>query len=768
MTNTLMGYDQNGQVISFHYADHQDDQLMIITSAIIRIFSDRGDQDYSYAIEGDKSQPTRFSVESDSHQISVITKDLIIEVSDDHHFDVFNGEHEPLILDYRGARQPLENDMDVEHLATVGAEGHVINELLPTNEHYWEVVKQLDASTNFYGLGDKTGFLNKRGYQFENWNSDIPDVHTEATPALYKSIPVLYGINHGRPFGLFFDNPFRSSFDLGKESNEYYFYATTGGNVNYYILGGKDLKEVVANYTYLTGKTPLPQKWTLGYQQSRWGYSTSAKRVEDIAKKFDDLKLPLDVIHLDIDYMRGYRDFTWDQDKYPDLSGFLSRMQKRQIRLMPIIDAGVKQDSDYDLYQVGEANHYFVTNRYGETYVNRVWPGDAVFPDFGKTTVQKWWAQNIKFLTDRGVCGVWNDMNEPASFNGPLPNDLIFTDHDQPSTHAKMHNVYGHNMSKATYQGLKELTGKRPFVITRAAYAGTQKYSTVWTGDNQSLWAHLQMVVPQLSNLGLSGFAFCGTDVGGFQADTTAELLIRWLEASLFVPLLRNHAQMGTRYQEPWVFGQPVLNLYRKYLQLRYRLIPFLYDQLRASSQSGLPVVRPLVLNYPDDPHVANLNDEYMVGDNVLVAPVVTQGSQERIVYFPSGCWHDFWSGQVYQGQTSQIIDAPLDHLPIFVRDNQILPLTQPALRVSQLSDQTITFKLFGQKGLYQHYQDNGEDFQYLQGAYNEYIVKVTDNHEITVTMNHHGYTPVYQTIKLETAWGNFELEYDRESNCYQ
>lgn len=312
MGNTLTGYDQAGQVISFHYADGQDDQLFVISSTILRVFSDRGDLDYSYAIEEDKNVPTNFSIQPQDDMITVTTADLIVEVSADHHYDVYDTNHVPLVLDYRGDRQPLENDMDAEHLATVGAEGHVINELLPTNDHYWEVVKQLDPATNFYGLGDKTGFLNKRGYQFENWNSDIPDVHTEATPALYKSIPVLYGLNQGHAFGLFFDNPYHSCFDLGKESNDYYYYAATGGNVNYYILGGKDLQAVVANYAYLTGKTPLPQKWTLGYQQSRWGYSTSAGRVGEIAQKFDDLKLPIDVLHLDIDYMEGYRDFTWD------------------------------------------------------------------------------------------------------------------------------------------------------------------------------------------------------------------------------------------------------------------------------------------------------------------------------------------------------------------------------------------------------------------------------------------------------------------------
>ena len=284
----------------------------------------------------------------------------------------------------------------------------------------------------------------------------------------------------------------------------------------------------------------MPQKWTLGYQQSRWGYSASQTEVQAIADNLKKYDLPCDAIHFDVDYMNGYRVFTWDHTKYADPQKFIARLKARGIKVVPIIDPGVKQDPDYPVYTTGVAQNYFVKTPTGEVYINKVWPGDSAFPDFGRPAVRQWWANNTKFLTDLGVAGIWNDMNEPASFDGEIPENTAFYDQDQPATHRKMHNVYGHNMAQATYEGLKQHQGKRPFVITRAAYAGTQKYATVWTGDNRSMWPHLQMMIPQLCNLGLSGFSFVGTDIGGFASDTSPELLTRWSEAAILSPLFRN------------------------------------------------------------------------------------------------------------------------------------------------------------------------------------------------------------------------------------
>ncbi|AZZ61113.1 DUF4968 domain-containing protein [Oenococcus sp. UCMA 16435] len=766
MSNKLTGYEDDDQRITLNYENGKL-KLDVVTSEIIRVFQYRGRSINSYAVESNKNKTTKYIVENNDNYVELRTADLIVKAYDEQKLDVYDTNGEPLILDYRGKRQSLPTDMDEEHRKTVGAEGHDVDALDNKNVHYYEVVKSMAKDEQFYGLGDKTGFLNKRGYEFDNWNSDVPQVHTEAITHLYKSIPVVYGIKNNHPYGLFFDNTYKSHFDMGKESNDYYFYSSVDGNLDYYILGGPTLKDVVANYFYLTGCVPLPQKWTLGYQQSRWGYSVSDQRVEKIADGFEKYDLPVDVIHLDIDYMRGYRDFTWDTDKYAHPREFVSKMRKRGIRLMPILDAGVKKDDRYNIYKEGIEKDYFVKSPNGTVYINQVWPGDSVFPDFGKPEVRKWWSKHVKFFTDMGTCGIWNDMNEPASFNGPLPNDIIFSDGEKNSTHAKMHNVYGHNMAKAAYDGLKENTHQRPYVITRAAYAGTQKYSTVWTGDNQSLWSHLQMAIPQLNNLGLSGFAFAGTDIGGFQANATAELMIRWIEASLFVPLFRNHAQMGVRFQEPWAFGEPTLSIYRKFLYLRYHFIPYLYDQFKHETESCLPVMRPLVLNYDRDPKVRNINDEYMVGTDVLVAPVLNQGITKRLVYLPAGDWISFYNDVEYAGNHTIMVESQLDNLPIFIKKNTILPWGRKVQHISDEPDKTITFRLFGEFGSYDHYQDNGLDFAYQRGEYNNYCIKVVENGKASVELVNKGYESVYEKIFVETGNDKIEFDYNQQSGKY-
>lgn len=769
MANRLTGYKDEEPRVTLKYEDGYNLVLNVLTGEIIRVFMDRGCSTNSYAIQGDKHHKTNYQIEDKGDHIELRTTGLTVKAYNDRYVDFYDGEGNPLVMDYRGQRRPLANDLDKEHQSTVLAEGHDISLKGKENQGYYEVIKSLSPDEQFYGLGDKPAFLNKRGYDYDNWNVDFGHIHNESVKCIYKSIPVMYGLKDNHPYGLFFDNTYKSHFDLGKESENYYYYSATAGNVDYYVLGGHTLKDVVANYTYLTGVTPLPQKWVLGYQQSRWGYSTSDKRVESIADGFAKYHLPIDVIHLDIDYMHGYRDFTWDTTKYQDPKKFVAEMRQRGIHLMPILDAGVKKDPDgYDIYEEGVKKGYFVEKTDGTVFVGRVWPGDAVFPDFGRPEVRRWWAKHIKFFADMGACGVWNDMDEPASFDGELPKDLIMSDGDKKSTHAKMHNVFGHLQAQAAYEGMKDATGKRPYVITRAAYAGTQKYSTVWTGDNQSIWSHLQLAIPQLTSLGMSGFAIAGTDIGGFQKDTTPELLTRWLEASLFVPLFRNHSEMGTRYQEPWAFDRQTLDIYRDYLNLRYRFIPYLYDQLRHETESGLPVMRPLVLNYDQDPAVRQINDEYMVGTSILVAPIVNQGSTQRLVYLPAGKWLDFWNNAEYSGQQTIMVNAPIDKLPLFIKKDTILPWGNKVKHVSDQPEDVMTFRLFGDCGAYRHYQDNGVDFKYQDGEYNEYYIEVSAGGAVTVKLNKHGYQPTYHRIYVETNQGRYAFVYDQASESYQ
>lgn len=752
MINQLTDFTKDGQKITLNY-ENGPMILTVLTPEIMRFFQDRGNASNSYAIEGDKEIKTDFTVKNKGDHIEIATAKLIVKAYDDEKIDVFDEQGNPLVVDYRGKRTPIDRQMDEEHLKLAESEGHDVDKLLGKHDaDYYEVVKSLADDEEFYGLGDKTGYLNKRHYAYDNWNTDNPDPQVESFTRLYKSIPILLGLKNGHPYGIFFDNTYRNHIDLGKESNNYYYYSADNGNLDYYVIGGASLKAVVTNYTYLTGRVPMPQKWTLGYQQSRWGYSVSQKQVEKIAENLRKYDLPCDVLHLDIDYMKGYRVFTWRKDTYEAPEEFIKKMRKLGFRIITIIDPGVKKDdADYKIYQEGIEKGYFVKAPDGTVYVNEVWPGDAVFPDFGRQKVRQWWAKNCKYLVDLGVSGIWDDMNEPASFRGEIPGDVVFHNEEEASTHNKMHNVYGHNMAKATYEGLKKYSGKRPFVITRAAYAGTQKFSTVWTGDNQSLWPHVQMMIPQLCNLGLSGFSFAGTDIGGFGADTTPELLTRWIEGALFSPLYRNHAALGTRSQEPWVFGESTLSIYRKYLKLRYRFIPYLYDEFYRETQTGLPVMRPLVLNYENDPHVYNLNDEYMVGEDILTAPVVQQGQTKRAVYLPKGEWIDFWNGVEYSGGNTILVDAPIDKLPLFIKKDTILPWGKEVDHISDEPDKDMTFRVFGNGGKYRHYQDNGVDFEYQKGEYNLYDIEV-DHDQVTVKLAHHGYAHEYQRIIVELA----------------
>ena len=741
MLGKRIRYEREGSRVHFWFEEGEA-YLEVLTEQIMNVFIPGETRDHrSKAIEGEKVKAVEVSVEESADCITVAAGRLEARVYDDFYVDFYR-DGVLLCADYRGERtfRPMLSEKSLEVLK---AEGHDVT--ADTGKGYpVQTVKVMDGDEKFYGLGDKTGVLNKRDYEYENWNSDIPQAHTDAHRALYKSIPFLITLKKTGVYGIFFDNTYKSYVNLGKENEAYFYYGAEAGNLDYYFIAGDAMPEVVGGYTYLTGTTPLPQFWTLGYHQSRWGYD-SAECIKGIGAKYRELQIPCDTLHFDIDYMDGYRVFTWNEAEYEKPGQVVEELQADGFKTVCIIDPGVKLDPGYAKYDEGIAGDYFAKTPEGEVYVNAVWPGDAVYPDFGKKEAREWWAHNQKFLTDMGVVGVWNDMNEPASFRGELPADVVFSDEDRKITHAQMHNMYGHLMSKATYEGLKEETGKRPFVITRACYAGTQKYSTVWTGDNQSLWAHLQMAVPQLCNLGLSGFSFAGTDVGGFGADCTPELLCRWVQVGAFSPLFRNHSSNGSIYQEPWQFGEETVRIYRKFVELRYALLPYLYDLFYEGEKTGLPVMRPLVLHYEKDPNTWNLNDEFLVGENLLVAPVLEQGKTKRMVYLPEGTWYDFESGKKYEGGQYYLADAPLDTCPIFAKEGSMIPTYEVMQYTGEKPYDKLKLLIFPGEGEYTHYQDNGTDFAYREGIYNLY--HFTKHGSPKMEMLHQGYEKPYQQI---------------------
>ena len=578
------------------------------------------------------------------------------------------------------------------------------------------IVKKLGKEDAVYGLGDKPGCLNRRGYVYVNWNTDNPAPHVDSFKSLYKSIPFFMVLGENYCYGIFADNTYKTTFDFGFESSEYYVVSHEKGFLDYYFFPGEKPSDVVKKYTGLTGTTPLFQRWIYGSHQSRWGYC-SQDEILGIAEAFEKNEIPCDVIHMDIDYMDGYRVFTFDKERFPDTKALSETLADKGIKLISIIDPGVKKDEAYFMYREGMEMDAFAHDAQGAVYENAVWPGTSVFPDFSREDVRKWWGEKTKILLDHGIRGIWNDMNEPASFRGPLPDDVKFA----AGAHDEIHNIYGHLMAKATYEGLLEHdNGRRPFVLTRAAYAGSQKYCGGWTGDNHSIWSHLTLSLEQICNLSLCGMAMCGSDIGGFGSDVTLELLVRFYQAAVFAPFFRNHSAVGTRRQEPWLFDEKTRDAVRKTVRLRYRFIPYIYDLARECERTGEPIVRPLVYEYPHDKMVRNICDEYLLGKFVLVAPVTVPGKFAREVYLPEGEWYDYETNEKYTGGKYILADAPLDKVPVFIRAGAILPVAEGNIQSTEdITSENTRILTYPGQGTFIHYEDDNETLAYREGSYN-------------------------------------------------
>ncbi|AGK98646.1 glycoside hydrolase family 31 protein [Clostridium pasteurianum] len=757
MFGKIIGFEQVDNKIHIGF-EEQNVIVEIISASIINFFSPlKREQRLSKAVEDLKVQKCSFSVDSKEDKIIIATDKLNVNIFDDFKVDIYDDSWNILCEDYRGDRKPFVRRGVDGGWAVAAEEGHELKD--GDNKLRVQVLKKMEEDMYFYGFGEKTGHLNKKGYHYKMWNTDDPKPHVESFEALYKSIPFFIGLKEKQAFGIFFDNTFESHFDIGKENSDYYYFGAVDGNLDYYFIYGPSMKEVVNRYTDLTGRTPLPQLWTLGYQQCRWAY-VPEQRLMEIAKEFRNRDIPCDALYLDIDYMDGYRVFTWDKNKFPNPKEMLSELKQNGFKVVTIIDPGVKKDKGYEIYDKGIKNGYFAADKDNIPYVNKVWPGDALYPDFPNEKVRNWWAENQKIMMDYGVSGIWNDMNEPASFNGPLPDDVVFNNDGIITDHREMHNVFGHYMSKATYEGIKKYTNKRPFVITRACYAGTQKYSTVWTGDNQSLWEHLRMSLPMLMNLGLSGITFCGTDVGGFGFDCTAELLSRWVQVGCFTPLFRNHSSIMTRDQEPWAFDKQTEDINRKYIKLRYKLIPYLYDTLWKQKSSGLPLIRPLMLHYQEDENTYEINDEFLCGENILVAPVIEQGKTARMVYLPKGSnWVDYWTKEVFQGGKYIVKEAPLDLCPVYIKQGTIIPNYPVQNYIGEKKIEELTLDIYPAADdteiKYVHYQDDGESFEYRKGVYNlyEFLIKGSDDLKgiaIRINKTYRAYRDSYHSFKFK------------------
>ena len=576
---------------------------------------------------------------------------------------------------------------------------------------------------SIFGLGEMAGSWNLRGRQREFWNVDVlgvaPAIYS-AIPSLYLSIPFAVSLRDGRAAGLFWDNPGRQSWDIGSSQFDCWTISTEAVTADLYLFAGPAVSQVVERYTELTGRIPLPPRWGLGYHQCRYSYSTR-KEFEQVAREFRRRGLPCDALYLDIHHMDGYRVFTLGAD-FPRPAEMIRRLSTQGFQVVTIVDPGVKEDPDFPVFKrLVEADGFVKAPDGATDFVGEVWPGKSRFPDFFSESVRKIWGEEQSALLQLGVTGIWNDMNEPANFartDKTLDPECRHQTIDGLTRHAAVHNAYGSEMARASREGmLSQCPDRRPFVITRAGYAGIQRNALVWTGDNSSTWEHLRDVVPQLLHLSISGVPFCGADVGGFLGNCPPELFVRWFQLATFTPFFRNHSNLGTRAQEPWAFGPEVEEICRFYLHLRYQLLPHLYLLLAEAQATGAPVIRPLFWHYSNDPRSVACGSQFLLGQDILVAPVLEAGVDARSVYLPPDLWYDYWTGEELSGGEAVLADGPLDRIPLFVRAGTLLALGSVGPWSGAEDRSTVTLACWpGRTGRLDWYEDDESSEAYRQG----------------------------------------------------
>jgi alpha-glucosidase len=636
----------------------------------------------------------------------------------------FSGSKESRII--RTSELEVRVQLSPFRLAFYDRSGRLISKDADSRGMSWEgprvrCWKWMPPDEHYFGLGEKSTPLEKGGRSYVMWNTD-PGGFDASTDPLYQSVPFVLALRDGRAYGLFFDNTYRSSFDLGVESPDLYSFGAEGGEINYYFFSGPDPKKVIGRFTELVGRSPLPPRWAMGYIQSRYSYYPERK-VRFIAENFRERGIPCDGLFLDIDYMDGFRIFTWDKSRFPDPRRMLSDLRQEGFHVIAIVDPYVKVDPNYWVYQQGVSGGHFLKKPDGKLYAGAGWPGESVFPDFAAEKVRAWWGSLFQGQLEEGVAGFLTDMNEPTVFQPdghPATFDLDLmhqTDHG-PRPHAQIHNVYGMLESAATRQGmLRFRPNERPLVITRATYAGGQRYAAEWSGDNWGTWDHLRLSMPMLMTMGLSGLQFSGADIGGIFPVPSPELYTRWLEAGVFTPFCWTHSG-GPGNLEPWAFGNRLEEINRHSIELRYKLLPYLYNAFWEAAETGIPIMRPLLLEYPDDPAAVQQNDEFLFGDDLLIAPVTKDDESRREVYLPRGVWYDFWTDRRATGPQTLAVDAPLERIPVFVRGGAIIPSRQVVQYTAQAPIDPLIFDIYTEgTSTERYYEDDGISFDYQRGV---------------------------------------------------
>jgi len=544
----------------------------------------------------------------------------------------------------------------------------------------WESTAELRPDERCYGLGERTAGFDLRGQRFLNWNREAKGSYVPGQDPLYICLPTYLGLHDGGSYVVFFENTWQSTFSFeGDQATA----AFTGGALRWYLAVGTP-ERAVERLAELTGRAPLPPRWALGFHQARWSYMNEAE-VREVADGFRDHDLPLSVIHLDIHYMRGHRVFTMDPERFPDPAALARDLDARGVKLVAILDPGVKSEPGYELYDDGLRQRAFCQLPSGTPAEAPVWPGVCAFPDFTCGDVRAWWGDHYQCFVDWGIAGVWHDMNEPAAFTGwghpTLPTCVQHRMEDRPGggTHLEAHNCYGLLEDRAGFEALARLRPhQRPWLLSRSGWTGVQRYAWTWTGDNESTWWSLAQSVRMALSMSLCGVPYNAPDIGGFGGVPTSELFVRWFQLGSFYPFFRVHSAFFTPRREPWCFGDQVLPLLRATLKLRYRLLPTWYTLAFEAATTGRPLVRPLFWMDPADRDLRAVDDAFLVGPYLLVAPILQEGARARDVRLPRGTWIDLATGARHEGGGTVRVEAPFERIPVFVRAGALVPMDDP------------------------------------------------------------------------------------------
>jgi len=579
--------------------------------------------------------------------------------------------------------------------------------------------RKMQKGERFIGLGEKTGNLDRSGNGYTNWNTDAPAYAADRDP-LYSTIPFYIGIHDNINYGIFLDNTFQSDFNFGASNDRFSSFGARGGELNYYFIYHKRLADIITSYTSLTGRMKLPPMWSLGYQQCRWSYYPETE-VMRIAQTLHDKKIPADGITLDIHYMDNYQLFTWNKERFPDPIGMTKKLKSMGLRTTVIVDPGIKVQPGAAAFERGLKQDVYIKYPDGKYYSGQVWPGWCYFTDFTSNKGRAFWRKEVKFFHDNGVSGIWNDMNEIATWGQKMPNNVLFDFDGRKASLLEAHNVYGMQMARSSYEGAKEASTERPFVLSRAAYAGIQRYSAMWTGDNVSSDEHMLLGVRLLNSMGLSGVPFTGVDIGGFTGTASPELMTRWMQLGSFFPYYRNHKVVDSKSAEPWTFGEEALNNLRPYMNLRYKLLPYIYSTFYEATQNGLPIVRSLAIENTFDPKVYNADyqNQFCLGNAIMIAPVVSNKDFAKI-YFPGNNWYNLYNDNVEKGNTEKTVELSMKELPVYVKESSIIPMQTLVQSTADMPQDTLILHVY--KGTvpntYTYYEDDGLSFDYEKGNY--------------------------------------------------